>query len=85
MLREGTYGLWLEGRLHLLALQLLPVHVAEEAVVPDVSLPLRPAAQPLPRVLGHQLVRGGGEKGVGEETGEGGGGRGETRFKARIL
>lgn len=52
---DATYGSGLERRLHLLVLQLLPVHVAEEAVLPDVSLPLRPAAQALGGMLRHQL------------------------------
>lgn len=50
-----TYSSWFEWRLHLLVLQLLPVHVAEEAVLPDVPLPLRTAAQALRWMLRHQL------------------------------
>lgn len=52
-----TYSSWFEWRLHLLILQFLPVHVAEEAVLPDVSLPLRTAAQSFGRMLGHQLEK----------------------------
>lgn len=52
-----TYSFRFEWRLHLLVLQFLPVHVAEEAVVPDVSLPLWSAAEPLGWMLGHQLAR----------------------------
>lgn len=50
-----TYSSWFEWRLHLLVLQFLPVHVAEEAVLPDVSLPLRTTAQSLGWMLRHQL------------------------------
>lgn len=50
-----TYGSGFERRLHLLVLQFLPVHVAKEAVLPDVSLALRTAAQPLRWMLRHQL------------------------------
>lgn len=50
-----TYSSWFEWRLHLLVLQFLPVHVAEEAVLPDVSLPLRTTAQSLRWMLRHQL------------------------------
>lgn len=53
-----TYSLWLEWGLDLLALQLVPVDVAEERVLLDVPLPLRAAAQALGRVLGHQLGTG---------------------------
>ena len=53
--RVQTYGSWFEWRLHLLVLQFLPVHVAEEAVLPDVSLPLRTAAQSFRWMLRHQL------------------------------
>lgn len=52
---RSTYSLWLEGRLDLLAFQLVPVDVAEEGVLLDVALPLWAAAQPLGRVLGHEL------------------------------
>lgn len=53
-----TYSLWLERGLDLLALQLVPVDVAEERVLLDVPLPLRAAAQALGGVLGHQLETG---------------------------
>lgn len=53
--RGHTYSLGLEGRLDLLALQLVPVDVAEECVLLDVPLPLGATAQALGRVLGHQL------------------------------
>lgn len=53
-----TYSLWLERGLDLLALQLVPVDVAEERVLLDVPLPLRAAAQALGGVLGHQLGTG---------------------------
>ena len=53
--RVQTYGSWFEWRLHLLVLQFLPVHVAEEAVLPDVSLPLRTTAQSFRWMLRHQL------------------------------
>lgn len=50
-----TYSSGFERRLHLLVLQFLPVHVAKEAVLPDVSLALWTAAQPLCWMLRHQL------------------------------
>lgn len=56
--RGQTYSSRFEWRLHLLVLQFLPVHVAEEAVVPDVSLPLRTTAQSFRWMLRHQLDRG---------------------------
>jgi len=52
---RSTYCFWLAGGLDLLALQLVPVDVAEEGVLLDVAFPLRAAAQPLGRVLGHEL------------------------------
>lgn len=52
---QHTYSLWLEGGLYLLALQLVPVDVAEEGVFLDVPLPLGATAQALGGVLGHQL------------------------------
>lgn len=52
---DQTYSSRFERWLHLLAFQFLPVDVAEEAVVSDVSLPLRTATQPLRRMLCHQL------------------------------
>lgn len=50
-----THHFGLEGRLDLPVLQLLPVDPPEEGVFAHVSLALGPAAQPLARVLGHQL------------------------------
>lgn len=50
-----TYGLWFKWWLNFLVLQLLPIHVTEEAVFPDVSLTLRATAQALAWVFGHQL------------------------------
>jgi len=50
-----TYGLWFKWWLNFLVLQLLPIHVTEEAVFPDVSLTLRATAQTLAWVFGHQL------------------------------
>lgn len=53
--RGHTYSLWLEGRLDLLPLQLIPVDVAEERVLLDVPLSFWATSQSLGRVLGHQL------------------------------
>lgn len=50
-----THSFGLEWRLHFLVLQLFPVDVAEEGVLLDVSLALRPAAQTLTWVFGHEL------------------------------
>lgn len=50
-----THSFGLEWRLHLFVLQLLPVDVAEEGVLLDVSLALRATAQTLTWVLGHEL------------------------------
>lgn len=52
-----TYSSRFERRLHFLVLQFLPVHVAEEAVLPDVSLPLGTTAQSFRWMLRHQLDR----------------------------
>lgn len=53
-----THHFGLEGRLDLPVLQLLPVDPPEEGVFAHVPLALGPAAQPLARVLGHQLEGG---------------------------
>ena len=50
-----THHFRLEGRLDVPVLEAVPVDASEEVVLPDVPLPLRPAAQALGRVLGHQL------------------------------
>lgn len=50
-----THHFRLEGRLDLPALQLLPVDSSEEGMFSNIPLTLRPTAQPLARVLGHQL------------------------------
>lgn len=60
--RGRTYSSRFEGWLHLLVLQFLPVHVAEEAVLSDVSLPLWTTAQAFRWMLCHQLCRHGEEK-----------------------
>ena len=45
----------LEGGLDLSVVEPVPVDAAEEGLLFDVPLPLRPTAQTLGRVLGHQL------------------------------
>ena len=44
-----------EGGLDLSVGQAFPVDASEERLLPDVPFPLGPTAQPLGRVLGHQL------------------------------
>ena len=44
-----------EGGLDLSVGQAVPVNASEERLLPDIPFPLGPTAQPLGRVLGHQL------------------------------
>lgn len=50
-----THHFGLEGWLDLPVLEFFPVDPPEESVLPNVSLSLWPATQPLAWVFGHQL------------------------------